>query len=640
MFLLVAIVWATAHASIAPREDDSATDALLLALSRESPADTTPDGLQLSESQQALIHRAHEGDAAAQNSVGLAFSKGATFGAPDARSAAVWFSRAALQNHSIALANLGRRFAEGRGVPLDEDVALVLLDRAAARDHAGAAVNAGLLRGAAAVGNSTARRQDREACDLPRGVRALHDLRRGAALTTAKQADAALRAAAESSLETTAAALVEVVSESASDRYSSAEITALFFAASSAPLADAQRALWDAALAAKGAFDAAFAELGGRVPDAARGELLESAVRFEELLLLAPDGGGDSRLSEAQQFLVLSMLQDVYAPLARDDARAERAMAWAARFAQNPLCWRRFAVTESDAACWNTAIGTAITYARRAEPASGAPAAGVADARDEAPPSGRAPSPYADALVALANSHPSAATRYPSSLQTPRVFHLGVVSEPWWDAARFALARRLEAEYARDGGARMRRELGAARAQLARVYAPYTPLRTDDATDAEEGGTWSEFGPLFFGAARRFDEEKCALVPTLCDALRAELGELCSVGVPAEACGTDTIASVLRLRPGGHILAHAGTTNRRLIMQFAIAGARGVRFRAGDRWVDDYGLPSEPRAPDGGRTIVFDDSFEHEVVHAGSQERYALLVVLKHPNAPYGQSLT
>ena len=75
-------------------------------------------------------------------------------------------------------------------------------------------------------------------------------------------------------------------------------------------------------------------------------------------------------------------------------------------------------------------------------------------------------------------------------------------------------------------------------------------------------------------------------------------------------------------------------------MQFAIAGARGVRFRAGDRWVDDYGLPSEPRAPDGGRTIVFDDSFEHEVVHAGSQERYALLVVLKHPNAPYGQSLT
>ena len=167
MFLLVAIVWATAHASIAPREDDSATDALLLALSRESPADTTPDGLQLSESQQALIHRAHEGDAAAQNSVGLAFSKGATFGAPDARSAAVWFSRAALQNHSIALANLGRRFAEGRGVPLDEDVALVLLDRAAARDHAGAAVNAGLLRGAAAVGNSTARPQDREAGDLP-----------------------------------------------------------------------------------------------------------------------------------------------------------------------------------------------------------------------------------------------------------------------------------------------------------------------------------------------------------------------------------------------------------------------------------------------------------------------------------------
>ena len=292
MLLVVTFIWATAHATGAPREHDSATDALLLALSREKPAETKPEGFQLSESQQAIIHRAHEGDAAAQNSVGLAFSKGTTFGAPDARSAAVWFSRAAMQNHSIALANLGRRFAEGSGVPPNENVALVLLDRAAARDHAGAAVNAGLLRGAAAVGNSTSRRQDQKKCDLRTGVRALHDLRHGAALAAEKNADVALRAAAESSLETTAAALVEVVSESASDRYTSAEITSLFFAASSAPLATAQRALWDAALAAKGAFEAAFAVLGGRVPDAARSELLESAARFEELLLLSPENGG------------------------------------------------------------------------------------------------------------------------------------------------------------------------------------------------------------------------------------------------------------------------------------------------------------------------------------------------------------
>ena len=46
-------------------------------------------------------------------------------------------------------------------------------------------------------------------------------------------------------------------------------------------------------------------------------------------------------------------------------------------------------------------------------------------------------------------------------------------------------------------------------------------------------------------------------------------------------------------------------------------------------------LTPEPRALDGGRAIVFDDSFEHEVVHAGREDRYALLVVLKHPSAPY-----
>ena len=32
-----------------------------------------------------------------------------------------------------------------------------------------------------------------------------------------------------------------------------------------------------------------------------------------------------------------------------------------------------------------------------------------------------------------------------------------------------------------------------------------------------------------------------------------------------------------------------------------------------------------------GHAIVFDDSFEHEVKHRGEQERFVVLIVLKHP---------
>ena len=35
-------------------------------------------------------------------------------------------------------------------------------------------------------------------------------------------------------------------------------------------------------------------------------------------------------------------------------------------------------------------------------------------------------------------------------------------------------------------------------------------------------------------------------------------------------CGSDTIVTILRLRPGSSILPHCGTTNRRLIMHFAL----------------------------------------------------------------------
>ena len=72
--------------------------------------------------------------------------------------------------------------------------------------------------------------------------------------------------------------------------------------------------------------------------------------------------------------------------------------------------------------------------------------------------------------------------------------------------------------------------------------------------------------------------------------------------------------TIFRLAPGAHVLPHVGVTNRRLVLQMPLQGWQGVRFRVGDEW----------RAYAEGRAMVFDDSFEHEVVHSGEQPRFVL----------------
>lgn len=102
-----------------------------------------------------------------------------------------------------------------------------------------------------------------------------------------------------------------------------------------------------------------------------------------------------------------------------------------------------------------------------------------------------------------------------------------------------------------------------------------------------------------------------------------------------EHCGSDTIVTVLRLRPGTHIKPHCGTTNRRLIMHFALRGSEDVEFRVGD----DDAPSGDPKGGwrtyrGDGNALVFDDSFEHEVRHGGAADRFVLLIVLSHPQAP------
>ena len=75
------------------------------------------------------------------------------------------------------------------------------------------------------------------------------------------------------------------------------------------------------------------------------------------------------------------------------------------------------------------------------------------------------------------------------------------------------------------------------------------------------------------------------------------------------------------LHPGTHLLPHCGFTNARLRLHLPLRIAQGAHMRVGDRTV----------TWDLGRSIVFDDSFEHEVRHDGSEPRLVLLVDLFNP---------
>ena len=283
----------------------------------------------------------------------------------------------------------------------------------------------------------------------------------------------------------------------------------------------------------------------------------------------------------------------------------------------------------------------------------------------------------ADRVFALANAHPEAAVRWQRKSQTPRVFHPDVYAQPWWDPEMFKINHELRAAYQKDGGRELQRQLdsmimlkdGAVRGSLdadvndglQRIYTPYIGVRSTDSSAERGAGAWAEFGPLFDGV--NWNEAKCATVPLICDTLKNHsAGELCGgysalsaaqKAINAEdielECGADTVVTILRLRPGAHILPHCGTTNKRLIMHFAlrgeiirkilkrnmrsfslILGAEGVWFRVGDEgkgsdWVKSYGNGD-------GNAIVFDDSFEHEVKHTGERDRYVLLIVLRHPS--------
>lgn len=196
-------------------------------------------------------------------------------------------------------------------------------------------------------------------------------------------------------------------------------------------------------------------------------------------------------------------------------------------------------------------------------------------------------------------------------MQRPPHLVPGLRSKPWHDARDFRFCALLERAYPaiRAEVLEMRRHAGS-----------FTPVGGRAAHDSSlvAAGEWREL-PLFGNGARH--AENCARCPVTARTMEAvpEAVELAMAG------GGETLFSVLQ--PGTHLRPHCGSSNTRLTCHLGIVCPKGVSIRAGDEW----------REWEEGRCLVFDDSWEHEVRHAGESERIVLLVNFWHPGLPPGE---
>lgn len=76
-----------------------------------------------------------------------------------------------------------------------------------------------------------------------------------------------------------------------------------------------------------------------------------------------------------------------------------------------------------------------------------------------------------------------------------------------------------------------------------------------------------------------------------------------------------------------HIVKHFGPTNKKLRFHLPLIGVKGSRLRVAD----------ETKEQQIGKAYVFDDSFEHEAWHDGSETRIILIADFWHPDLSDGE---
>ncbi|MFJ5676408.1 aspartyl/asparaginyl beta-hydroxylase domain-containing protein [Streptomyces sp. NPDC093097] len=167
---------------------------------------------------------------------------------------------------------------------------------------------------------------------------------------------------------------------------------------------------------------------------------------------------------------------------------------------------------------------------------------------------------------------------------------------PVFDPAQFWFTAYLAESYPR-----IRAELDAVTAASPAGFLPVEEPLLDR-------GRWEQV--TFYEAGHRF-ADACARFPVTASVIE---------GIPEAGSAGPGVATLSWLYPGTHIRPHCGGSNARHRVHLGLRVPEGPRIRVGDRtlrWQE-------------GACLVFDDSFEHEVWHEGTEPRVVLLLDVSH----------
>ncbi|MFD5823967.1 aspartyl/asparaginyl beta-hydroxylase domain-containing protein [Lentzea sp. NPDC060358] len=180
--------------------------------------------------------------------------------------------------------------------------------------------------------------------------------------------------------------------------------------------------------------------------------------------------------------------------------------------------------------------------------------------------------------------------------QRPKHYVPSLPPIPVYDPADFWFT-----DYLRESYPRIRAELDSVTDPSARGFLPVEePL--------VGAGRWDQV--TLYDMGHRFDDA-CERFPVTAGVIE---------GIPEASSGGPGAVTLSWLYPGSHILPHCGGSNARQRVHLGLVVPEGPRMRVGDqilRWRE-------------GDCLVFDDSFEHEVWHEGTEPRVVLLMDVSH----------
>ncbi len=175
----------------------------------------------------------------------------------------------------------------------------------------------------------------------------------------------------------------------------------------------------------------------------------------------------------------------------------------------------------------------------------------------------------------------------------------GLTSLPWHDKRNYPFIARLE-----EGSADIREEFQYNLRERKHIF-------TEEQENLHVGGDWTELRLKSSGYGfTKYTE----YFPMTMKHIRE--------------CGQEfTSIKFSAIQPGTHIRTHTGPSNERLRIHLTLLHTGGARIRVGTEW----------HTWEEGKAIMFDDSFEHEVIHNGKDIRVVLIMDIWHPELPVDQ---